>query len=236
MIKIEALEFSWAKAPPVLKIQSLSVSVGETVFLQGASGSGKSTLLNIVCGVFEVKQGSVTVFDTPFEAVSAAKRDRVRADRIGVIFQQFNLVPFLSITENVLLPARFSSSRSAKIGATERERRDKAFAVLDRLGLSAEVSAKRSAAELSVGQQQRVAAARALIGSPDLIIADEPTSALDHETRNIFIETLLAEAAGATVMFVSHDPTLSAHFDRTVDMRDINLAMKGRDNSDGGAL
>ena len=156
--------------------------------------------------------------------MNSAARDRVRADAMGVIFQQFNLVPYLNLTENVLLPCRFSPDRASRVGATEAERIEKARALLSRLGLAEEARANRAAAELSVGQQQRVAAARVLIGSPSLIIADEPTSALDSETRNTFIETLISEAQDAAVLFVSHDALLSEHFDRLVAIDSINFS------------
>lgn len=142
---------------------------------------------------------------------------------MGVIFQQFNLVPYLNLVENVLLPCRFSSVRAERVGTTETARTEKARDLLSRLGLNEEAQANRQAAELSVGQQQRVAAARALIGSPSLIIADEPTSALDAETRDTFIKTLLSEAHDAAVLFVSHDAALSKHFDRLTAMETVNF-------------
>ncbi len=193
------------------------------MFLQGPSGSGKSTLLGVIAGVFAPTAGEAMILGQPFHKMTAAARDRVRADAMGVIFQQFNLVPYLNLIENVLLPCRFSRHRAARVGPTEAERIDKAKRLLNRLGLKEEAGANRPAAELSVGQQQRVAAARALIGLPSLIIADEPTSALDAETRDAFIETLLSEAEQAAVLFVSHDASLSKHFDRLVVIEDINF-------------
>lgn len=224
MIDIENLTFHWDPKTPVLDIPNFSCAEGERIFLEGQSGSGKSTLLNLICGVFEATSGSLKILDKDFSKLSAAARDSVRAESMGVIFQQFNLVPFLSLTENVLLPGRFSKKRQQRIGTTEKERLDKAQDLLDRLGLTVEARSGRTVTALSVGQQQRVAAARALIGEPSLIIADEPTSALDHAAKEVFIETLLAEAKGATVVFVSHDPTIAAAFDRRVLMSEINKA------------
>lgn len=223
-IALKNVSFAWGGHPPVLDIDRLECLPGERIFLQGMSGSGKSTLLNIVCGVFDSQDGELTILDSPFHRASASARDQIRADRMGVIFQQFNLVPFLSLVENVLLPCQFSAKRRAAVGETEKDRFDRAHELLDRLGLGKEAYAKRQATALSVGQQQRVAAARALIGEPDLVIADEPTSALDHATKDRFIETLLSEAGGATVLFVSHDPTLAPAFDRQINMADINRA------------
>ena len=222
-IQLRNLEFAWASGPPVLLIRSFSIQQGERLFLQGPSGSGKSTLLGVIAGVFAPTGGEAVVLGQPFHKMSSAARDRVRADAMGVIFQQFNLVPYLNLVDNVLLPCRFSHARAERVGATEAARTDKARDLLRRLGLEAEARTNRPAAELSVGQQQRVAAARALIGSPALIIADEPTSALDGQTREVFIETLLSEARDAAVLFVSHDASLSRHFDRLTAMEKINF-------------
>ena len=221
---IRNLDFRWANGAHVLHVCDLSIQRGERLFLNGPSGSGKSTLLGVIAGVFPAYSGETTILSHPFHELSAAARDRIRADAMGVIFQQFNLVPYLTLVENVLLPCRFSPSRAERVGATEAQRAGKAQELLERLGLEEEALANRPASELSVGQQQRVAAARALIGSPSLIIADEPTSALDAETRNTFIDMLLSEAEGAAVLFVSHDASLSKHFDRLTAMEEINFA------------
>ena len=223
-VSLRDLEFAWANGAPVLSISALSIQRGERLFLQGPSGGGKSTLLGVIAGVFAPTGGEAIILDHPFHTMSGSARDRVRADAMGVIFQQFNLVPYLNLVENVLLPCRFSPVRAGRVGASEAARTGKARDLLGRLGLDEEARANRPAAELSVGQQQRVAAARALIGSPSLIIADEPTSALDTQTRNVFIETLLSEAQDATVLFVSHDASLSGRFDRLAAMETINFA------------
>lgn len=223
-VEIRNLEYAWANGAPVLSIRNLSIRQGESLFLQGPSGSGKSTLLGVIAGVFAPTGGEAIIMGQPFHEMSAAARDRMRADAMGVIFQQFNLVPYLTLVENVLLPCRFSRIRAERVGATEAARTEKARDLLSRLGLGEEAKANRQAAELSVGQQQRVAAARALIGSPSLIIADEPTSALDAQTREAFIKTLLTEAQDAAILFVSHDASLSGHFDRLTAMENINFA------------
>ncbi|MEO0398870.1 MAG: ATP-binding cassette domain-containing protein [Pseudomonadota bacterium] len=204
---------------------SFHVEAGETVFLHGASGSGKSTLLGLIAGVSKAQRGVVDVLGHPLSRLSAAKRDRLRSDAFGVIFQQFNLVPYLSLIENVLLPCQFSPTRAARTGASPADRNAAAVELLSRLGLAKQAQESASVAALSVGQQQRVAAARAIIGAPSLIIADEPTSALDATARDTFIETLLGEAKQASVIFVSHDISLAAHFDRTVSMSQLNQAM-----------
>ncbi|MEO1787236.1 MAG: ABC transporter ATP-binding protein [Pseudomonadota bacterium] len=224
-VEIENLRFAWSrKGRDVLDIDRLTVQSGERLFLRGPSGSGKSTLLGLICGILVPDTGSVRVLGEDMSALTGEGRDRMRGDRLGVIFQLFNLVPYLSVVQNVTLPLRFSRHRRARIGGdagAEAER------LLGHLGLSDPAILKRKVVDLSVGQQQRVAAARALIGSPSLVIADEPTSALDTEARDRFIHLLSEEAArsGAALLFVSHDPALAAQFDRALDLPVINRAI-----------
>ena len=217
------LRHAWPGQKGALSVAKFAMAPSEKVFLQGPSGSGKSTLLGLIAGVNTPQAGEIDVFGNPFHQLGAAARDRVRAELIGVVFQLFNLVPYLSLTDNVLLPCRFSAARAAKAGGSEQARREKAVSLLTRLGLGPETEQGKLAAHLSVGQQQRVAAARALIGSPKLIIADEPTSALDENARDDFIRILLEEAGatGAAVLFVSHDAALGAHFDRAESMESL---------------
>jgi putative ABC transport system ATP-binding protein len=222
-IRVESLRFAWPGHPPVLDIESFTLGRGEKLFLRGPSGSGKSTLLGLIAGVLSPETGTINVLGNDMAMLSAAKRDRVRADHLGVIFQMFNLVPYLSVTGNVTLPLHFSPARRAKVGKdTEGEARR----LLGRLGLTDETLLERRVSDLSVGQQQRVAAARALMGGPDIVIADEPTSALDADARDRFIELLSEEAGrtGAALLFVSHDASLARQFDRAVDLSEINKA------------
>lgn len=222
-IRLTDVRFRWrADRPLTLDIPSFEVDRGERVFLQGPSGGGKTTLLNLIGGVARAEAGSVQVLGTDLTRLSGAERDVLRADRIGFIFQMFNLVPYLSVLENVTLPCRFSARRRSRAAAPAEE----AARLLERMGLDGRALAGQPVAELSVGQQQRVAAARALIGGPDLIVADEPTSALDADARAAFLDLLFQEAAaaGATLLFVSHDAGLGARFDRRASLDDINLA------------
>lgn len=222
MILIENLSFRWrSDEAPTLEIPSFAIERGEKVLLRGPSGSGKTTLLNILGGVLTPDAGKVTVDDVETSALSAAARDRFRADRIGYIFQMFNLLPYLSMGENVALPCRFSASRRARAGNVTAE----ANRLLSRMGLGG-AAAGRAVSDLSVGQQQRVAAARAMIGAPALVIADEPTSAMDVQARDAFLSLLTEEAdrASATLLFVSHDPSIGVWFDRSVELSDINRA------------
>lgn len=225
-VSITDLTFAWRGNQPDLAIDEFKIDAGETIFLHGASGSGKSTLLGLITGVLSGQSGALTVLGRSLGELSAPQRDGLRAQSMGVIFQQFNLVPYLTLIENVLLPCGFSSSRAHRTGPNHASRCEAAQNLLERLGVGAEAREGRAVSALSVGQQQRVAAARALIGAPALIIADEPTSALDAGSRDIFIETLLHEAKEASIVFVSHDASLAAGFDRTVSMGDVNGALR----------
>ncbi len=221
-LSITGLVFRWPRQPrPCLDIAGFAVEAGERIFLHGPSGSGKSTLLNLIGGVAVPESGRVEVLGKDLAALTGHARDAFRADHIGFIFQQFNLLPWLSALDNVVLPCHFSALRRSRAGSPRAE----AERLMRHLDLASGLWNK-PAAELSVGQQQRVAAARALIGRPELLIADEPTSALDAPRQQAFVDLLLAEAreAGATLLFVSHDARLSTHFDRCVDLAAVNRA------------
>lgn len=223
-ICISDLRFAWAGQAPVLDIPSLQVGAGERVFLHGASGSGKSTLLALLGGVLQPQSGSLVVLGHALQQMSAARRDRLRAAQIGFVFQMFNLLPYLSVLDNVLLPLRFSSQRRERLCAAGQREALRAGELLQSLGLSDQRLWQRTPTQLSQGQQQRVAVARALIGQPALVVADEPTSALDSDARSDFLALLLREcaAAGSTLVFVSHDHSLAPLFDRRLAMADIN--------------
>ncbi|MFC4728339.1 ABC transporter ATP-binding protein [Coralloluteibacterium thermophilus] len=216
-LRVEGLVFGWPRGDWRLRVPALALAPGERVFLHGPSGTGKSTLLNLIAGTLVPQQGRVEVGGAPMSALPGHRRDRLRADRIGVLFQQFNLLPFLSPVENVLLPCRFSALRRERAVARFGSLEAAAATLLDHLGLGARAVGDRQAMALSVGQQQRVAAARAVIGGPDLVIADEPTSALDADARDDFLSLLFAEceAAGSALLFVSHDLALAARFARS---------------------
>ena len=222
-IQIEGLRFAWKGAEPVLDVPAFTLARGERLFLRGPSGSGKSTLLGVIAGVLVADAGRVDVLGQELGSLSSAARDRMRADHLGVIFQMFNLVPYLSVVGNVTLPLKFSARRRKAVGG---DADAEARRLLGRLGLTDEALLARRVSDLSVGQQQRVAAARALIGGPEIVIADEPTSALDSDARDRFIELLSEEAArtGAALLFVSHDASLARLFDRAVDLAEINRA------------
>ena len=221
-IDITSLGFAWRPGSPVLDVPAFRVESGERVFLHGPSGSGKSTLLGVIGGVLQPASGEVRLLGTGIAALRPADRDRFRADHVGFIFQMFNLLPYLSVIQNVTLAARFSRRRHERAGDLEAEARR----LLGALGIGSTRLAGRPVGELSIGQQQRVAAARALLGRPDLLIADEPTSSLDADARESFLGLLMREcaAAGATLLFVSHDTRLGSQFDRQVALGEINRA------------
>ncbi len=220
-LHVAGLRYRWpGAAADTLRIDTLQVAAGQTVFLRGPSGCGKSTLLSLAAGVMRAQAGQVRLLGQDWAALRPGARDRRRADHLGYIFQQFNLLPYLSVIDNVRLPLRFSARRAA------RAPRDAAQALLARSGLPPTLWAQ-PAGHLSVGQQQRVAAARALIGAPEVVIADEPTSALDEDLRQAFMALLLqsCHAAGSALLFVSHDLRLAERFDRVVNLPDINRAL-----------
>lgn len=224
VISLEDVQFGYGMQR-VLDIPRLWVEQGSSVLLRGISGGGKSTLLGLLAGVLLPGKGRVEAAGQALQDMGGAARDRFRADQLGVIFQQFNLLPFLSVRDNIALGLRFSRLRSARIsGPLDAE----IARLLQALQLNPELMQRR-AGTLSVGQQQRVAAARALIGRPALLLADEPTSALDREAATAFLKLMSAQcqAAGTTVLVVSHDDSLQPLFDRTISLSEINQAGAG---------
>ena len=229
VIDITGLRFTWPKdLSTLLDIQQFRVDRGELLFVIGPSGSGKSTLLGILTGILLPQQGEVKVLQNKLSRLNGPARDRLRADCIGYIFQMFNLIPYLSVLENVILPCQFSSVRKRKVLLQGSSLNEEAQRLLGHLNLKDPKLLKKPVSELSVGQQQRVAAARALIGSPELLIADEPTSSLDTDHREAFLQLVFDECrrSGTTLIFVSHDTSLAPFFDRVVELNQINKATR----------
>ena len=226
LIELSDLGFSWPGHPPLLDIPAFRLEPGETLFLKGPSGSGKTTLLGLLGGVQTPNRGSIRLLGQALTQLSASARDRFRVDHTGYIFQQFTLLPFLSVRENVELPRHFSKLRQQRATQRHGSVDNAATTLLAHLGLKDPDMLGRRADSLSIGQQQRVAAARALIGQPELVIADEPTSALDADAREAFIRLLFAECrdAGASLLFVSHDQSLAPLFDRNLSLSELNRA------------
>ena len=222
-IDIRHLRFRYGGGPWVLDIPELTLERGTRAFLYGPSGSGKTTLLGVLAGVLEANEGEVRVLDEDIAALSGAQRDAFRAEHIGYVFQMFNLIPYLSVLDNIALPVRMHAGRRSRLDGAGAKETAAQLAGQLRIG----DLLKKPVTELSVGQQQRVAACRALIGAPELIVADEPTSSLDFDRREEFLELLFQECerAGATLVFVSHDRTLEGMFSRTISLPDVNKAV-----------
>ena len=216
-IKLHNLNYTFqGSSLPVLSIPAWQVARNERVFLQGESGSGKSTLLGLLAGLQLPTLGEVEILGARMSALGVGKRDRFRAKHLGVVFQQFNLIPYLSALENVLLAAQFGT-----LG--RRGARQRAIELLESVNLPSSLH-DRKAAALSIGQQQRVAIVRALINEPSLLLVDEPTSALDHNNRDAFLALLFDMLADmdCAMVFVSHDPTIGRLFDKQVRLAELN--------------
>lgn len=227
IIELQDLRFAWPKQATLLDIDAFRLEPEQSLFLKGPSGSGKTTLLGLLGGVHLAQNGSIRLLGHDLSTLSASARDRFRVDHTGFIFQQFNLLPFLSVLDNVLLPCQFSKLRKQRAIQRHSSIQTATETLLNDLGLASQLH-QQLAGELSIGQQQRVAAARALIGQPKLVIADEPTSALDADSREAFLQLLFAEckAAGASLLFVSHDQSLAKLFDRSIDLSQLNRASR----------
>jgi len=230
-IEVAGVSFSWpGHAVPTLEMPCFRAMQQDQVFVSGPSGSGKSTFLGLLAGIVIPQSGSVTILGTPIQSLSTSARDRFRVDHIGFIFQQFNLIPYLSILDNVLLPCRFSSYRHERALSHDSSLHAAAESLLNSLDLSPSLWSK-PATQLSIGQQQRVAAARALIGRPEIVIADEPTSALDADRQQAFLDLMQKECeqAKSTLVFVSHDLRLAERFSHRIALDERGHADNGKE-------
>ena len=219
-LELRDIEFAWPKqAKSLFVIPELSLQQGQTMFIGGPSGSGKSSLLSLITGIQLPRKGSCQVLGTSLSQLSASERDKFRGEHLGLIFQQFNLLPFLTVEENIELPSKLFASRfqkSTQIFGSVQKHID---TLCNALHLQPSLRG-RQARHLSVGEQQRVAAARALLGCPALIVADEPTSALDEDNKLDFLNLLLstASAQNTSVVTVSHDMRIASKFDQVFQM------------------
>lgn len=207
---------------PVLNINSWSVSAGEQVFIHGPSGGGKSTLLNLLSGMLQADTGEVSVMGERLDKISSRQRDRFRADHIGYIFQQFNLIPYLDAMDNIELAHQFAKENPSS------SLKDDIKSLLSSFYIDPS-DWQKPVAKLSIGQQQRIAIARAMINKPELLIADEPTSSLDQDNRDNFMKELMAMLSeqNTTLIFVSHDMSLAGYFNRVDSLADINVSGAG---------
>ncbi len=216
IFEISDLKFKYAQSSQtVLDIPQLNIKQGQSIFLYGPSGSGKSTLLEILAAVTQPQAGQIKILSQDMSALSASQKDQFRSKHIGYIFQQFNLIPYLSVAENINLPFLFN----------QKKKNEKIYSRLI-AALNIKNIEHKKVNQLSIGQQQRVAAARALVFQPEIILADEPTSALDYNHRESFIKILfeLSAEQNSTLVFVSHDMTLKPLFNTALDLTALNKA------------
>ncbi len=220
---MNSVRFGWPGSRRfALTIDVFRLARGERLLLLGPSGSGKSTFLSLLAGIVVPDQGTVSVLGTDLGTLTSSARDRFRAEHFGIIFQQFNLLPYASVLDNVVLPLAFAPAAAHARAKTDHKTKPHS-ACSTSLDLDASLIDGARASPLSVGQQQRVAAARALIGAPELIVADEPTSALDRAHQLAFLDLLFTDLdrAGTSLIMVSHDETLASHFSRVVRLDEI---------------
>jgi putative ABC transport system ATP-binding protein len=213
-VTMSSVTFSYPTSDAVLNCNDWSLKKGERIFLHGNSGSGKSTLLNLLSGIALPDKGKIELNNTSLNKLSPKQRDRYRARNIGIVFQQFNLIPYMTVMQNIELAVFFAKSSKDTLA--------KLHVMLDKLNLPNSILLL-PASQLSVGQKQRVAIIRALINAPNLLLIDEPTSALDSEARDGFMQMLMAveQSEEATMVFVSHDPSLSQYFTQHIAVADI---------------
>ena len=219
IVKIESLRFQWSKNNNFkIFVPKLEVGRGKKVLFLGESGSGKTTLLSLICGFLEPLSGSISINDKIISDLTSTNKDAYRSDNIGIIFQQFNLLPYANVIDNIILPLYFSKQRSKKV----ENKTNAAMNLCDQLRLPESIL-NQKASNLSVGQQQRVAVARALIGSPSIIVADEPTSSLDTEAQELFLDLMFDQISknSSTLLMVSHDKSLTNYFDQVIDINEI---------------
>ncbi|MDC1144060.1 ABC transporter ATP-binding protein [Porticoccaceae bacterium] len=220
-IQLNNVHFTYPEAPNdcVLNIDSWSVSAGEHVFVHGPSGGGKSTLLNLLSGILGASSGEVSILGERLDSMNARQRDRFRANHIGYIFQQFNLVPYLDAIDNIQLAHQFATKQPQSALS------DEIKALLSTFHIP-QADWQKPVRQLSIGQQQRIAIARAMINKPQLLIADEPTSSLDQNNRDNFMEQLMIMASEhrITLLLVSHDMALASYFGRIDALSEINVA------------
>ena len=219
IVKIESLRFQWSKNNNFkIFVPKLEVGRGKKVLFLGESGSGKTTLLSLICGFLEPLSGSISINDKKISDLTSTNKDAYRSDNIGIIFQQFNLLPYANVIDNIILPLYFSKQRSKKV----ENKINAAMNLCDQLRLPESIL-NQKASNLSVGQQQRVAVARALIGSPSIIVADEPTSSLDTEAQELFLDLMFDQISknSSTLLMVSHDKSLTNYFDQVIDINEI---------------
>jgi len=214
MLQTLGLEYHYQQGKKIV-FPEIELKRGQRLLISGFSGCGKTTLLSLIAGALKLQAGDIKFDHHEYSSMSSLLLDKFRADHVGYIFQTLNLIPFLSVSENIGLGIRFSQSRKSRVANLNQE----INRLLESLGLEKEVL-NTPVNRLSVGQQQRVAAARALLGKPDLILADEPTSALDSDTTNKFLNEVMEtfDPSKQAIIMVSHDSSIAPYFDCVIDL------------------
>ena len=221
LIDIKNLKYSFNKTSKFqLNIKKFILKKSDSIHIYGDSGAGKSTFLNLLSGTVNPQEGIINILGNDITKASSFKKDKIRGDHFGIVFQTFNLLPYLTVKNNILLGKAYSNRKQSLFN---NDNNDEIKMIMDKLSLSYNELINRKAFELSIGQQQRVAVARALIGRPEIILADEPTSALDKNNQKEFIDLLfksLNENEQGLIM-VSHDKKLSNKFKIVKNITDI---------------
>jgi len=219
ILKTSNLKYKY-KNGKTINFPDVSLNPGDKVLINGVSGSGKTTFLNLIAGAIKIQDGEIELESNQYSLMPSSALDRLRANHIGYVFQTLNLIPFLSVLENIALGVKFSTTRSANINSIDQE----AQRLIESLGLDKSML-NSSVNHLSIGQQQRVAVARALLGKPNLILADEPTSALDVNSTGKFLTELMQtfDPSSQAIMMVSHDLSLAPYFDQVIDFSKANV-------------
>ena len=221
ILEIENLYFNWKTNNSfALNINNLILKNSKKVVLLGESGSGKSTLLNLISGIIEPERGKIYINGTLISSLSKKQKDSFRNENLGVIFQRFNILDYLSPLSNILLPFYFSSLNKDNINY----HKNRVFVLAERLDINKSLLFQTNSKDLAVGQQQRIAIMRALINSPKIIIADEPTSSLDYKNKEKFLSLLfqICNQEVISLLMVTHDSTISKYFDETLILEHLN--------------
>lgn len=226
LIELKKVKFRYpGNSKLTLNIEDLTITKSEKIFIFGPSGTGKTTLLEVLSGVLVPEEGLVIISGTELRFLTDTQRDRFRSETMGFVFQGLNLLPYLNVQENIELPLKLRGIDPQRDSEFQKlfNRLVECLGILEIL--------QKSVTQISVGQQQRVAVARALLGKPQILFADEPTSSLDYDNREKFLKLLfeLSNEIGTTVLFVSHDRSLQPLFDRTIDFMNLNYINQGQE-------